>query len=204
VGDHERGRRGARDERRQQLLAAARQVFASRGYHAATVDDITRVAGVAKGTFYLYFAEKRAVFYELIRQFFDRVTEVGSSVGGEVAEREEYFRRIEIAAQRLAELFRAERDVVKLVYRESMGLDEELERMVREFYRHLAQVEAENVRLGVKLGLFRDDLHPVIVAYAQIGMVERVLLAWLFDRSFPSDASLVAQLVELAYRGVRR
>ncbi|MFN2190288.1 MAG: helix-turn-helix domain-containing protein, partial [Candidatus Promineifilaceae bacterium] len=42
---------------------------AEKGYHAATVDDITRAAGVAKGTFYLHFSEKAAVFYELIRRF---------------------------------------------------------------------------------------------------------------------------------------
>src|SRR5437868_4153925 len=56
-----------RDERRAQLVAAAREVFGERGYHAATVDDITRVAGVAKGTFYLYFQEKREIYYDLVR-----------------------------------------------------------------------------------------------------------------------------------------
>jgi AcrR family transcriptional regulator len=44
-----------RDERRAQLVHAAREVFGAKGYHDATVDDITRAAGVAKGTFYLYF-----------------------------------------------------------------------------------------------------------------------------------------------------
>ena len=44
---------GARDERRAQLIAAAGTVFGQKGYHAATVDDVTRAANVAKGTFYL-------------------------------------------------------------------------------------------------------------------------------------------------------
>jgi len=52
-----------RDERRAKLVTAARDVFGQKGYHAATVDDITRAAGVAKGTFYLYFDEKREVYY---------------------------------------------------------------------------------------------------------------------------------------------
>jgi AcrR family transcriptional regulator len=199
----DRGKRG-RDERRNQLLVAARQVFASKGYHAATVDDITRAAGVAKGTFYLYFNEKRAVFYDLIRTFFDLVTEIGRSVAEEVGDREEYVRRLELAVGGLCELFREQRDLVKLVYRESMGLDPELESMVREFYRRMAQIEAENVRRGIGLGLFREDLHPLLVAYGQIGMVERVLLAWLFDRSFPSEVDLVKQIVELALRGAER
>ncbi len=199
----ERGKRG-RDERRSQLLLAARQVFASKGYHAATVDDITRAAGVAKGTFYLYFDEKRAVFYELIRTFFDLVTEVGGAFAGEVPDRAEYVRRLEVAAARICELFRDQRDLVKLVYRESMGMDPELESMVREFYRRIARLEAENVQLGIDLGLYRADLHPLVVAYAQIGMVERILLGQLSDRSFPAEPDLVRQIVELALRGAGR
>lgn len=199
----DRGKRG-RDERRGELLLAARQVFASKGYHAATVDDITRAAGVAKGTFYLYFDEKRAVFYELIRAFFELVTEIGSAVAEEVQDRAEYVRRLEVAVARICELFRDHRDLVKLVYRESMGMDPELESMVREFYRRIARLEAENVKLGISLGLFRDDLHPLVVAYAQIGMVERVLLAELSDRSFPGELDLVRQIVGLALRGAER
>ncbi len=49
-GENSRQRSHSKDERRAQLLEAARAVFCDKGYHAATVDDITRAAGVAKGT----------------------------------------------------------------------------------------------------------------------------------------------------------
>ena len=192
------------DVRRATLLDAARQVFSQKGYHPATVDDITRVAGVAKGTFYLYFSEKRAVFYDLMLQFFEMVTSVGMSVSRDVKTKREYFTRIETAASRLSELFQNNRDLVRLSYRESMGMDEKLEKMVRDFYRSMAQVEADNIRLGMELGLFRDDIDPLLAAYAHIGMVERVLLQWQFDRSFPEMPDLERQLVELAYLGLRK
>jgi len=194
----------ARDERHGQLMLAARQVFTSKGYHAATVDDITRAAGVAKGTFYLYFSEKRQVFYALIQHFFGLVTQAGMSVAREVTTRTDFFQRVEQAAQRLTEIFRDNRDLVRLAYRESMGMDEKLESMVREFYRGLARVEADNIRLGVKLGLLRDDIDPLLAAYAQIGMVERVLLTWMFDRRAPDVPDLVHQMIDLAHRGIQR
>ncbi|MCA9668239.1 MAG: TetR/AcrR family transcriptional regulator [Myxococcales bacterium] len=198
------GESKSRDDRWAQLVEAAREVFGRKGYHAATVDDITRAAGVAKGTFYLYFAEKPAVFYELIEQFFEMVANIGAEVARDVNTRRDYYERVEDAARKLAQLFRENRDLVRLVYRESMGMDERLEQMVRTFYRQLAAVEADNVRLGVELGLFRDDIDPALVAYAHIGMVERVLLESLFDRDFPKLPDLVAQIVELAYSGLRR
>lgn len=193
-----------RDERRSQLLDAARKVFAVKGFHAATVDDITRAAGVAKGTFYLYFAEKRTIFYELIQRFFDMVIEAGMSVAADVITAEDFLKHVEQAARRLATIFRENRDLVRLTYRESMSMDERLERMVREFYRRMGQIEADNIRLGVKLGLLRDDIDPLVAAFAQIGMVERVLLQWMFDRSSPEIPDLVRQVVELAYRGMHR
>src|SRR6187549_2064321 len=58
-----------KNERRQQILSAARGLFAKRGYHQTTIDDIVAQAGVARGTFYLYFEDKRAVFSDLIDRF---------------------------------------------------------------------------------------------------------------------------------------
>lgn len=46
--------------RRAQLLRAARKVFRAKGYGGASVSEIVREAGVAQGTFYLYFPSKKA------------------------------------------------------------------------------------------------------------------------------------------------
>ena len=60
-------------ERRQQILLNARDVFAKHGYHAAKIDDIVAAAGVARGTFYLYFEDKRAIFEEIVDRTFARL-----------------------------------------------------------------------------------------------------------------------------------
>src|SRR5438876_3929089 len=51
--------------RRGELLEAARRVFERDGYHAATVSSIVQLAGLSQGAFYLYFADKKAVFAAL-------------------------------------------------------------------------------------------------------------------------------------------
>jgi len=51
-----------RDATRDRLLAAARQLFVERGYHATRPQDIARLAGLGQGTFYLYFSDKKACF----------------------------------------------------------------------------------------------------------------------------------------------
>jgi AcrR family transcriptional regulator len=54
--------------RRKQILDAATQVFAEKGFHRATVKEIARVAGIADGTIYTYFASKTAVLLGILNR----------------------------------------------------------------------------------------------------------------------------------------
>src|SRR5438270_12882620 len=53
--------------RRAAILAAALDEFAAQGFAATRLDDVARRAGVAKGTIYLHFRDKEALFQELVR-----------------------------------------------------------------------------------------------------------------------------------------
>ena len=55
------------DDTRARLFVAATELFATRGYHATTVDEIARRAGVAKGTFFVHFSTKDGVVIQLVR-----------------------------------------------------------------------------------------------------------------------------------------
>ena len=55
------------ETRRADILAAALDEFTARGFEAARLDDVAKRAGVAKGTIYLYFADKETLFQELVR-----------------------------------------------------------------------------------------------------------------------------------------
>ncbi|MEO7042836.1 MAG: TetR/AcrR family transcriptional regulator [Gemmatimonadaceae bacterium] len=55
------------EERPQQILRAALEVFGEHGLAGARLEDIARRAGVSKGTIYLYFPNKEALFREMVR-----------------------------------------------------------------------------------------------------------------------------------------
>jgi AcrR family transcriptional regulator len=63
--------RGAKT--RANLVEAAEAVFAELGYHDASIVKITEAAGVAQGTFYLYFASKKEIFEEVVLDLNRRV-----------------------------------------------------------------------------------------------------------------------------------
>lgn len=60
-------------EKREAILAAARQLFGHYGYRRTSIDDIAQEARVAKGTVYLYFKSKEEIFRALCQQLLDTV-----------------------------------------------------------------------------------------------------------------------------------
>ncbi|SDF43509.1 transcriptional regulator, TetR family [Celeribacter baekdonensis] len=67
-------------ERRAKILAAAEQVIGEKGFNAASIADITRAAGTALGTFYIYFSGKDVLFRELVQ-------DMGRATRSQAAER---------------------------------------------------------------------------------------------------------------------
>ena len=64
-----------KEERRQSILRAAREVFFENGFHRATVDDVAERAEVSKGTVYLYFESKETILALLLVEGLDELIE---------------------------------------------------------------------------------------------------------------------------------
>ena len=64
------------EARREAILGAALEEFTARGYEGARLDDVAQRAGVAKGTIYLYFTDKQALFQDLVRSMADALDRI--------------------------------------------------------------------------------------------------------------------------------
>ncbi|MCD2179235.1 TetR/AcrR family transcriptional regulator [Rhizobium sp. C1] len=76
------GRLGAGENpaKRDQILDGAKKVFAANGYDGASMNDITKAAGVSKGTIYVYFNNKEELFAGLIQRERERIFDAVSSI----------------------------------------------------------------------------------------------------------------------------
>lgn len=156
-------------------MACARAVFAGKGYHQATVDDIVSEVGVARGTFYLYFEDKRAVLAALVDDFFERIIASidGIDVNDGAAPAAEQLRHNLI---RLCGLALAEPDSVKIVLHDTAGVDPAFDDKLRSFYGSLRRYLEETLEEGQELGLVRDGDRPVMVSLG-LGALKEILIA---------------------------
>ena len=142
-------------ERRQQILNVARDVFARRGYHNAKIDDIVAAAGIARGTFYLYFEDKRAIFEEIVDRTIARLGmsivrvdphDSGRTVADQVREN----------VRRIVRILLEDRATTKILLADALGVDPSFDRKLLSFYDEMSSLLEESLRDGQKLGVVSD------------------------------------------------
>ncbi len=151
---------------RRRLLDAAERVFGELGYHDASVVRVAETAGVAAGTFYLYFDSKRAIFDELVRDLNRRVRHAmkeGSSKGktrleAEVLGFDAYFR------------FTAEHPALYRIIRQAEFVSP---KMLRYHYDRLSKGYIEALAAASESGEIAR-LDPEVAAYALMGLGEMI------------------------------
>jgi len=163
----------AKAERREQILRVARDVFAKRGYHQATIDDIVARAGVARGTFYLYFDDKREVFSELIDRFATQITQAIQRIVTD----DPALPVVEQVRSNIRVILRTclvERAMTKILFTDAAGVDPAFDRKLATFYDTVVQLLTESLKDGQALGIV-DDGEPRVLAYLTIGALKELL-----------------------------
>lgn len=161
-----------RAERRRQVLDCARRVFADKGYHATSIDDIISSARIARGTFYLYFQSKRAIFEELLDSFLVVLQKaiIGVRVGeGATPPLEQMYDNVSRLIARLEE----NREMTRILIREAVGLDPDFDRKLGDFYGKLHAMIKDGLVLGIAMGLVRQ-CDADIVARCVLGSIREV------------------------------
>jgi AcrR family transcriptional regulator len=193
-------KRGTRKiERRDAILAAALDEFSAQGFAAARLEDVAKRAGVAKGTIYLYFRDKEALFQELVRSMLTPV------VGSLEALRDADI-PMRVLADRLVDLFVNEilgtrrRDVIRLMIADGRRFPKLAEFYHREVLsRILAAMRALLTRAAA-----RGEAPQALAKFPQLvaapGLVA-VVWTGLFDQYEPLDVRAMMQAhVDLIFR----
>jgi AcrR family transcriptional regulator len=159
-------------ERRQQILDVARDVFARRGYHTAKIEDIVAAAGVARGTFYLYFEDKRGIFEEIVDRTIARlgmsIVRVDPNAGRTVAD------QVKEQILRVVRVLLEDRATTKILLSDALGVDPAFDRKLLSFYDEMSRLLEESLRDGQALGVVREgDVR--LMSWLTMGALKEVM-----------------------------
>jgi AcrR family transcriptional regulator len=156
-----------------EILDAARVLFARNGYESTSVSDIAGAVGVADGAIYRHFPSKRAVLYEVIREFYEPVIDMASeNVNGivDVRQRLRYLIWLQVRA------FTEQPELCRLIIAEARPMEDYYESEIADLNRRYTSLLVDVVVAGQHDGTFRRDVEPTMVRDLVYGGIEHI--AW--------------------------
>jgi AcrR family transcriptional regulator len=181
--------------RRRQLLDVALRVFAERGFHDASMNDIAVTAGVTKPVLYQHFESKRELFAELLR---DVGQELQDTITKALAAADTPHQMVELGFAAYFDYVDRHRDAFNLFYGGSMGRDAEFSEVVNQVETSVASLVATLIEIP---GLSPSQRQ--VLGHGIVGMIEGASIHWLRSNSDADPATLAHQLADLAWRGLR-
>lgn len=189
------------EERKHQIMNAAEDVFAQKGFSDARMDDIAEETGLSKGTLYLYYKSKDDLIIAILDRIFQREFKA--------------FENIDLTKTSASETIwafteRTSKDV-KLMMRllpityEFMGLafrNKFVQKTFKTYLNHYMDILIPIIQHGIDSGEFRPaDAKEVAIAMGAI--MEGTLLLWVYDNSLIEPEKHLISGMKLLLEGVQ-
>lgn len=165
-----------------ELVAAARRVFSERGFHDATMEEIAQIAGVAKGTIYIYYPSKQAAYWAALEEGILGMIEATRRSMQAAATVEA---KIRTFIECKVGYFDENRDFFKIYFSEfgySLAYPARIRKQFRELYIQQARILREVLEEGIR----HHEIRPVpadVAAFAICDLTRSVatqrVLGWL-------------------------
>lgn len=183
-------------KRRDKIVDAAARVFAERGYHGASTQDIADLLGMKQASLYYYFASKEAALEEVCAR----------GTAGFIERAEAVLKADSTSAEKLRGLLVAHvaplgdrADYMLTFLNERKWLPQESRRRIGRMSRRMEAIFERVIRDGMRSGEFREDLNPRLTALALLSMMNGVSL-W-HGRETASLDRIAEILSDLALKG---
>lgn len=161
-------------KRQEEIVIAASKIFARQGYHNTSINDIIKEAGIARGTFYLYFKNKRSIFEYILDSI--------------IVDSEKLIKRLNFQnthltplqqlkenAERILTYFVDKPDVTRILLHYGYGNDPEIDVMLDDFYRKIRIIIESALELGQEWGIITNTDIKVL-SFGLLGIVKEVLI----------------------------
>jgi len=175
------------------LLDAGREALGEKGYHAARVDDVVRLAGVSHGTFYLYFANKEDLFRAMAERCAEETEALADRLPG-VDDTVEGRERLRLWLMDFLTLYRVHGVVIR-AWAEQQGSDRVLNSLGASAFGHITGMLEE--RLPDAAPRTGPDLRPI----ALLALIERFAYVWISRDLGWSDDQMLDTLAGVIHRG---
>jgi AcrR family transcriptional regulator len=209
VSDEARTRRrpavsdDAKLQRRDEIMAAAKKVFACNGFHATTIADIAKEANLAYGSVYQYFDSKDDLFHALMSaEGYALRTHVAVALASTGKRSDKSWELFRATVQATFEFFEADKAGTKLLLRDAYALGDRFEKHLSSIYeRFIDDIESHMVAARERGKVISAP--PRMVAYSLAALVGQLAHRRLTTDDGVTAAEVADFVVSLVLNGLR-
>lgn len=184
-----------REERRQQVLAAALEVFSTSGYHSASMDEIAEEAGVSKPVLYQHFPGKLELYLELLDAGLGQLLEAAEAALSAT----DNATRVSAMVDAFFSFVADPHGAFRLVFESDMANDDAVRERVDAADLTLARMAAAVIADDTGL----SDEEALLLASGMLGLVQVSARRWMRAGDDRPPQEVASELVaSLAWRGI--
>jgi AcrR family transcriptional regulator len=189
------------EERRHSILTAAKEMFAINGYHNTSISDIIKRAGIARGTFYLYFKDKREIFDALFDQLLQKINGAVKRVVIS-ADQKPPLDQISDNLKRVFQLTLDDPELARILFRHAPGLDSITDQKIEDFYNKVSSMIESALSLGVQMGIINDGDFKLISVFIMGGIKEIMDKITHSNSNLPAIDTIIKELIDFNLYGL--
>jgi AcrR family transcriptional regulator len=140
-------------QRRGEILAAARNIFAKKGFAGTTIDDVADSLKVGKGTIYRYFADKKHLF---IAVFENGMRGLRATIRNTIKPITDPAEKITLAIKTYLEFYENQPELIEIMMQVRSEFKDDYERVHMDLYNDYIVDVKDNLRAGIEKGIFRQ------------------------------------------------
>ncbi|KMY68372.1 TetR family transcriptional regulator [Desulfocarbo indianensis] len=184
---------------RQEIFAAALELFAEKGYHNVSVNEIAERAEFAVGTLYKFFDNKESLYKSLMRERADRVHQALSKA---LEEGDDEIEKLRNYVRTKGSSFKEDAPVVRLYLAETRGVnfnfEDDLHNDIRKQYEKVQQKLAVVFKHGIQKKLFNKIAEPYLLAVTLNSIITGFLFLWLEqpeENMYPENPNTILDIL---------
>jgi len=185
-------------QRRTEILEAAKEIFSVSGFHKADMNEIAKAANIAKGTVYLYFQSKKDLFIAVIKNGLENLAQ---KIRNEVKEIEEPVEKIKRAISTYMFFFRENQLLYRILLHPDLELMDDITETMKDVKLSKLPQLADTIIRGIEEGKIRP-IDADALSYMILGMVDFSLFQWLSSTNAEPIEKKIEQVNEVLFKGI--
>jgi TetR/AcrR family transcriptional regulator len=184
---------------RQEMLAAALELFSEKGFHNVSMHEIAKKSEFAIGTLYKFFKNKEDLYKALV---LERTDKFHSAIRAAVQEPDDEIEKLREFVRAKGQVFRDNVSVIRLYYAETRGASFNimagLDREIRERYGHFLEILASIFKSGIRRKKFTKIADPYYLAAALESLTNAFLFLWVEAperHPYPEDPDVILNIL---------